>query len=252
MSPTIRPKQNTRPAGIRKIDSIWTKFDSGVGFSKGCAELALKKPPPLVPSILIASCEATGPIAMDCVAALTSSITGWPFSVLQRLAVGAVLRLLVRVDLERRDLARRVEVLDHALADEKNGEHQGDRQQHVESHAGQVDPEVADASARSRRQAADQGPDDDDAGRCREEVLAGEDQHLGEMAHGRLARVALPVGVGDEAHGGVERRIRTDRTEVCRVERQHDLQPLYRIDREHADDVERNRCERIGLPRRAL
>jgi hypothetical protein len=31
------------------------------GFSKGWAALALKKPPPLVPSILIAICEATGP-----------------------------------------------------------------------------------------------------------------------------------------------------------------------------------------------
>ena len=31
---------------------------SGVGFSKGWAELALKKPPPLVPSILMASCDA--------------------------------------------------------------------------------------------------------------------------------------------------------------------------------------------------
>ena len=40
---------------------------SGVGFSNGCALLALKKPPPLVPNILIASCEATGPCAMVCV-----------------------------------------------------------------------------------------------------------------------------------------------------------------------------------------
>ena len=37
------------------------------GFSNGCAELVLKKPPPLVPSSLIASCEATGPIAIVCV-----------------------------------------------------------------------------------------------------------------------------------------------------------------------------------------
>ena len=38
---------------------------SAVGFSNGCDELALKNPPPLVPSILIASCEATGPIGSD-------------------------------------------------------------------------------------------------------------------------------------------------------------------------------------------
>ena len=41
---------------------------SGVGFSNGWALLALKKPPPLVPSILMASCEATGPSAMTCFA----------------------------------------------------------------------------------------------------------------------------------------------------------------------------------------
>ncbi|MNC78601.1 hypothetical protein D3C75_1308460 [compost metagenome] len=48
--------------GIRKIASICTKLVRAVGFSNGCEELALKNPPPLVPSILIASCEATGPI----------------------------------------------------------------------------------------------------------------------------------------------------------------------------------------------
>ena len=41
---------------------------NGVGFSNGCAELALKKPPPLVPSILMASCDATGPCAIVCFA----------------------------------------------------------------------------------------------------------------------------------------------------------------------------------------
>ena len=40
------------------------KFDSGVGFSNGCAEFTLKKPPPLVPSCLIAICDAAGPSAM--------------------------------------------------------------------------------------------------------------------------------------------------------------------------------------------
>ena len=40
------------------------KLVKGVGFSKGCALLALKNPPPFVPSSLIASCEATGPKGM--------------------------------------------------------------------------------------------------------------------------------------------------------------------------------------------
>ena len=41
---------------------------SAVGFSNGCAALAFKKPPPLVPSILIAICDATGPYREVCLA----------------------------------------------------------------------------------------------------------------------------------------------------------------------------------------
>ena len=48
--------------------NIDRKFVNGVGFSNGWAALALKKPPPLVPSCLIASCEATGPSASVCLA----------------------------------------------------------------------------------------------------------------------------------------------------------------------------------------
>jgi hypothetical protein len=54
---------------IEKIESIWMKFDSGVGFSKGCEAFAFMKPPPLVPSILMATCEAIGPWAMTCLRA---------------------------------------------------------------------------------------------------------------------------------------------------------------------------------------
>ncbi len=46
--------------------SISTRLENPVGFSNGCAELTLKNPPPLVPSSLIASCPATGPIASIC------------------------------------------------------------------------------------------------------------------------------------------------------------------------------------------
>ncbi len=49
---------------MRIIATISRKLESGVGFSKGCAELALKKPPPLVPSCLMAICEAAGPTDM--------------------------------------------------------------------------------------------------------------------------------------------------------------------------------------------
>ena len=66
--PTALPKHQVRPTPIDRIERIWTKSVSAVGFSNGCAELALKKPPPLVPSILIASWLATGPRISVCFA----------------------------------------------------------------------------------------------------------------------------------------------------------------------------------------
>ena len=56
--------------GIAKIRGTDQKFDHGVGFSNGCAAIALKIPPPFVPICLIASWLATGPIAIVCVAPL--------------------------------------------------------------------------------------------------------------------------------------------------------------------------------------
>ena len=61
----MRPYMKTSAAGMISTSSISKKLVNCVGFSNGCAELVLKKPPPFVPSSLIASCEATGPIAID-------------------------------------------------------------------------------------------------------------------------------------------------------------------------------------------
>ena len=62
------------------MDSSSRKFESGVGFSNGCAELTLKKPPPLVPSCLMAICEAAGPTARTCSVSVAFFVLGWPFS----------------------------------------------------------------------------------------------------------------------------------------------------------------------------
>ena len=90
-SPTIRPNMKHSAAGIRKMARLCRKLVSGVGFSNGCAELALKKPPPLVPSSLIASCEATGPIGSVCFCVLASTITGLPSAPLTALPWASVL-----------------------------------------------------------------------------------------------------------------------------------------------------------------
>ena len=126
VSPTMRPKVKHSAAGIRKIDSISTKFESGVGFSYGCAELALKKPPPLVPSILIASCEATGPIASVCVVAGVSSVTGLPLASLSGWPSASSFGCCVGGGLERRHVLVGVEVLDHALAHQEHRERRSD------------------------------------------------------------------------------------------------------------------------------
>ena len=60
----MRPNVAVSAAGISSISSISTTFVSAVGFSNGCAELVLKKPPPSPDSSLIDSCEATGPSAI--------------------------------------------------------------------------------------------------------------------------------------------------------------------------------------------
>ncbi len=61
--------------------SIERKLVHGVGFSNGCAALALKNPPPLVPSCLIASWLATGPMARTCFApsSVVAVTYGWRF-----------------------------------------------------------------------------------------------------------------------------------------------------------------------------
>ena len=61
----MTPKVEHSAAGMMRIASISRKFESGVGFSSGWAELALKKPPPSPAlSCLMATCDATGPTAI--------------------------------------------------------------------------------------------------------------------------------------------------------------------------------------------
>ena len=51
---------------MTRIAKISSRSVTELGFSKGWAELALNGPPPLVPSSLMASCEATGPMGSVC------------------------------------------------------------------------------------------------------------------------------------------------------------------------------------------
>ena len=66
MSPTILPKVRGSANGMTSSRKISNQLENGFGFSNGCAEFALKNPPPLLPSSLMTSCEATGPPTMVC------------------------------------------------------------------------------------------------------------------------------------------------------------------------------------------
>src|SRR6195952_116855 len=62
--PTMRPNVRVSATGMSSRKKISRKSVRPVGFSNGCAELALRIPPPFVPSSLIDSWAATGARAM--------------------------------------------------------------------------------------------------------------------------------------------------------------------------------------------
>ena len=64
--PVSPPIMNTAAIGNTTIDTVWMRFDSGVGFSSGTAEFGPYQPPPLVPSCFTATIGATGPTGITC------------------------------------------------------------------------------------------------------------------------------------------------------------------------------------------
>ena len=168
--------------------------------------------------------------------------------VLERLPVRAVLRIVVGDGLHQRDRGGLVEGLHDALADQDDREHDRQRQQDVDRGADEIGPEVADAARFLAGEAANQRDQHRHPGRRRDEILHREPQHLRQVAHRALAGVALPVGVGDEARRGVERRVRRDRGHGLRIERQPLLDPLQGVDEQSAQQVEPEHGERVLDP----
>ncbi len=113
--PTALPKVQVSPAPSDEDREHLDEVRDTLGFSNGCAALALKKPPPLVPSILIAICDATGPSAIDLLRA---------FHRRRGYRAGQCLRNAERNQHQRIDDA--------------------DWHQDVERDLGQIDPEIAD------------------------------------------------------------------------------------------------------------
>ena len=142
----------------------------------------------------------------------------------------------------------RPQALHHALPRQEYGQDHGQRQQHVQRRARDVDPEIADRAGRTGSKAADQRERNGNAGGGRKEVLAGQADHLRQDTHRLLAAVALPVGVGDEADGGVEARIGAHAHHAFGIEREPALQALQAVDKHHAHRIEGDQRQRVGFP----
>ena len=94
-----------------------------------------------------------------------------------------------------------------------------ERQQHIEDRPCQIDPKIADRRALLTREGARQTKRQGQGDRRIEEVIGGKADHLREMTHRRLARVGLPIGVGDEADGRIEGEVGRNGADLAPEER---------------------------------
>ena len=221
---------------MAKMPNIARKFDSGVGFSNGCALLALKKPPPLVPNCLMISCEATGPCAMVC--SFTTCVCGLPA------ASGAVTvcgSMTAALSYGRRFWTTPCDTSTSAPTMQIGSS----TQSRPRTRSTQKLPMRV---LLLLRDAANERDRDGDADRRRHEVVIGEAGHLREIAHGRLAAVGLPVRVGRERRGGVEREVRRHGAEALRVPRQPLLHALHQIEHQHRDHAEEQDADGVFGP----
>ena len=155
-------------------------------------------------------------------------------------------RLVPALERGRRGVT--VERLRHALADEHDPEDHCERQQDVDERPVEVAPEVPDAAGRASCESSDHRGQHRHADGRRDEVLHGQPRHLRQVGHRVLAAVELPVGVGDEARGGVQRDGRRDARQVVRVQRQMPLRAQEQVQEHREDDGEDERRACVLLP----
>ena len=120
---------------------------------------------------------------------------------------------------------------------------------HVEARPRQVDPEVADLPVPGAREPAHERHGHRHPDARRDEVLPREADHLREVAHAALTRVRLPVGVGDEGDGGVEREQTRHARHAGGFSGRYALQPQKREQHEDAHAREHEHGERVRDPR---
>ena len=103
-----------------------------------------------------------------------------------------------------------MQVLRHPLRDQQKRVDQRARQQDVQKRARRVYPEVADGAGGGSLDPANQRYRNNNAHRCREEVVRCQPRHLREVAHGGFWRIRLPVGVSGKTCSRAPRQVGTD------------------------------------------
>src|SRR5581483_5814990 len=111
-----------------------------------------------------------------------------------------------------------VEIVGDALPDEKKSVDKRERNEYVEDAPHQVDPEVSDGVAGAASQTSDQSHSPNDAGSSRSEIVPRQSGHLGQVGHGGLATVVLPVGIRSETGRGVGCQPLRHIAEILRIE----------------------------------
>ena len=200
---------------MRKISN---RLVHGVGFSNGCAEFALKNPPPFVPSSLIASCDATGPPGTVAVPPVIVATSWKP----ERFWMTPPAIRTTAATIENGSSTRR---MPRVRSTQK----------------------LPIVPLLRRGEAADQGDGDGDADGGRDEVLHGEPDELHRVAERDVGGVRLPVRVGHERDRGVEGEVLARRGQAERV-RQPLLQALQRVDEQDADGAESQHRAEVGGP----
>ncbi len=170
----IRPNMTIDAIGTMMIEITSSRLLQGLGFSNGWAELGPKKPPPLVPSCLIATSAATGPTAIVCVPALERGRLG-----------GASKR--------------------HRHA----GRHQQDRDdgrqaERARSKSPRISVQVEVAQSSLAAQAANHRQHHGQPAGRRHELQPDDRAELAEIREMLLARIMLEIGVGHERADRVE------------------------------------------------
>src|ERR1700680_459861 len=98
----------------------------------------------------------------------------------------------------------RFQILHNSLGDQNQCINSAHRYEDPKKSSGQVYPEIADGLLLTPRYSPDEGNRECDTGRRGSKIVISQTSHLGEITHGRLTRVVLPVCVSRERRGGIE------------------------------------------------